>query len=738
MVFKLKSQFWARVSRLLVALLVVFLVLGRSQVAWADPEEDAKLFETMDLLITGDLKAGAFGKAEPQASAILAKCIRTSCAPATKARAMLLLGTIQAQLKKTSLAKTSMQNAQKADPTVELPEYEMPTAAKTLWDAIHVAGAPDEGKPPQASPQDIEQAQKLLAEAVAAFNEGRYDDCVDKDRAAVKLDNQPKIKLHLVLCLYRANKLKEALKEASSAFELAKTLGDVEVQKMAEKRVEDLIKRFPKIKFVLPEEEYEDFKIIFDEKEVPKEALGRTPNIDPGPHIVEARGKKGGKSLVFRDDRVFAREAQIVTVKIEMKPESILSRDQIDCLKNAHTPDEEKKCKPAEDRNIVIKASTDVNGYMDTTAVRVFSPGINAAVFSPTSGWNVGGNYLIDIVSAASPDIISYASPPFREIRHAGSLYGGYKPGPWGLQLSGNLSVEPDYISRTIGLAGTYDLNEKLTTPRVAISYTWDKIGRKPFSDCTDLDTTFKNNLGEEQNTAEGACVRPFRTWTLEAGVTQIASPTMLFQIGATAQFERGDQSKPYRYVPMFINKNADKIVAGDSVKKVNELRESYRPREQLPTERDRYAIAGRIIKRIGTNMTLRAEERLYIDTWGTFASTTDIRYLIDVSNRVRLWPHVRFHLQTAATFYQLAYRVPIKANGDVDVPLFRTGDRELSSMLGETLGLGAHLGLGNLDGETKAGLTFAFDAMFNQYSQSLFISGRTALYSSMSFDVEF
>ena len=57
-------------------------------------------------------------------------------------------------------------------------------------------------------------------------------------------------------------------------------------------------------------------------------------------------------------------------------------------------------------------------------------------IASPTSGWNVGGNFLLDAVSAASPDIVSTASPPFEEFRYGGGLTGGYKPGLFGAQGS--------------------------------------------------------------------------------------------------------------------------------------------------------------------------------------------------------------------------------------------------------------------------------------------------------------
>jgi Protein of unknown function (DUF3570) len=586
-----------------------------------------------------------------------------------------------------------------------------------------------------ASPSNADAAQALLAQALVDNEQGRYEQCVDRDRESVKLDDQVTTRLHLSLCLFRVGKLKAAVEEAIAAARLADERKEAAATEQALKQVAQLSKRWPKVRFVLPKETYQNFRLRLDGQDVPKDKWTEA-RLDPGGHIVTATGTKGGKNYAFRDAKVVARESQLVTVVVDMQLERALSDTQISCLEQAPNELEAKKCLPSEERSTIIKASTDFSGYVDTAGVRVFSPAIAGSVSSPTAGWNVGGSYLVDVVSAASPDIVSYASPPFREVRHAGSLYGGYKPGPWGVQASANLSVEPDYWSRTVGMSGTYDLNDKATTPRLAISYTWDKIGRKPFSDCLELKSQYQGDASE----AEGVCYRPFSTWTVDAGVTQIVSKNSLFQLGATAQFERGDQSKPYRYVPMFTAANAAKIVPGSSVSSVNRTRESARPREQLPTERDRYALAGRFLQRIGETMTLRAEERLYLDTWGTFGSTTDVRYLIDVGTRLRVWPHVRFHVQTAAAFYQLAYTVKPadRTTGALALPLYRSGDRELSTMFGATFGAGGHLGLGNLDAETKAGLTLAVDAMLNHYTQSLFLTDRTALYTSLAFDLEF
>src|SRR5262249_50036137 len=151
-----------------------------------------------------------------------------------------------------------------------------------------------------------------------------------------------------------------------------------------------------------------------------------------------------------------------------------------------------------------------------------------------------------------------------------------------------------------------------------------------------------------------------------------------LFAATFTAVLESGDTSKPYRYIPMFSKDVADRVPAGLAIDAVNENRLPIRVLEQLPTSRQRWAIARLLAPRFSSS-TIRAEERLYIDNWGLKASTTALQYLIDVHERVRIWPAVRANLQTAASFWQLAYVAKEdKSGAGFTVPALRTGDREL------------------------------------------------------------
>jgi hypothetical protein len=205
----------------------------------------------------------------------------------------------------------------------------------------------------------------------------------------------------------------------------------------------------------------------------------------------------------------------------------------------------------------------------------------------------------------------------------------------------------------------------------------------------------------------------------------------------ATGQFERGDESKPYRYIPMFDPAIAPLVPTGASTDLVNRYRLNVRPLEQLPTARDRYAVGLRLNHRFDTT-TLRLDQRLYYDSWQVKATTTDVRYIMDLSKRLRLWPHGRLNAQTGANFYKLAYSAVVDPSSGVTVPLFRTDDRELSPLITLTGGGGLRFALDSPESKTQWGLNVSGDLMYTKYFDALFITFRTAVYGAIGIDAEF
>src|SRR5262245_20245300 len=119
----------------------------------------------------------------------------------------------------------------------------------------------------------------------------------------------------------------------------------------------------------------------------------------------------------------------------------------------------------AEPRAISGKVALETFVYADDNHVDVFTPAITGTVENILAGWSISGHYLVDVVTAASPDIIAAASPPFRELRHDAALLGTYHfTSDLGVTASASVSVEPDYLSLSGGARGTLDLAQKNIT----------------------------------------------------------------------------------------------------------------------------------------------------------------------------------------------------------------------------------------------------------------------------------
>jgi hypothetical protein len=357
-----------------------------------------------------------------------------------------------------------------------------------------------------------------------------------------------------------------------------------------------------------------------------------------------------------------------------------------------------------------VRASSDVAAYADSDHVYVITPSLAATIASPLEGWSVGGSYLVDVVSAASVDIVATASQNWREVRHAGTLHGTYKPGAFGVAAQAALSVEPDYVSWSAGASATQDLLDQNVSLLLGLNHSHDVAGRgdTPFS-------VFSRTLDREN---------------LKAALTLVLDPASLATLTLDAVLEHGDQSKPYRYIPLF-EPGAD-VPKGASIDEVNRLRVSSRPLEQLPLTRDRLAVTGGVLHRFAGS-TLRLDERAYADTWLLVASSTDLRWLVDWGRSLELGPHVRAHAQNGVKFWQRAYVL----RPGFDVPALRTGDRELGPLLAGTLGLSARLRLGASDDPDRWRLGLDVNVTETRYLDDLYLTQRWSAYTALYLEAQ-
>jgi hypothetical protein len=358
-------------------------------------------------------------------------------------------------------------------------------------------------------------------------------------------------------------------------------------------------------------------------------------------------------------------------------------------------------------------ASLETAAYTDNDHVTVFTPSVTGSVENVVDGASIRGSYLVDVVSAASVDILATATKRWTEVRHAGVLSGTYKPHDLGVGFSGSASSEPDYFS--FGAAGhlSYDLNEKNTALFAGYGFGRDTAGR--------------------HGTPFAVFARTLTRGSFLAGVDQVIDHATLASFSGSLIIENGDQSKPYRYIPLFSPEEAANVPKGASIDYVNAHRTFERPLEQLPLSRKRYAIAADLAHRFETS-TIRASERFYFDSWGVKASTTDARWFFDVGTRVRVWPHLRFHGQSSVVFWQRAY--VSNASTGWDLPLYRTGDRELGPLVAFTGGAGAKFFLGSDAHPRFIAISPEIDAIYTSYLDDLYITSRTGILGTLTFEV--
>jgi hypothetical protein len=290
---------------------------------------------------------------------------------------------------------------------------------------------------------------------------------------------------------------------------------------------------------------------------------------------------------------------------------------------------------------------------------------------------------------------------------------GNYRFRSLNVSLAGSLSSEPDYLS--YGGVGnlSYDLNEKNTTLFFGFGYGHDVVGRS--------------------NTPFTVFSRLVNRGSYVGGLRQVLDKSSVLSLALDVIVENGDSSKPYRFIPMFAADVAGGVPKGASIEYVTAHRLAERPLEQLPLGRDRFALASSYAHRFDAS-TVRVEERVYTDTWGLKASTTDGRWFIDVGRRISIWPHARFHVQTPVTFWKRAYT---SSTSGWDLPEFRTGDRELGPLWTATGGGGIKLYLGKAATPRAFAIGFQVDAMYTAYLDDLYLTGRTATLGVLTLEVE-
>ncbi len=193
---------------------------------------------------------------------------------------------------------------------------------------------------------------------------------------------------------------------------------------------------------------------------------------------------------------------------------------------------------------------------------------------------SLSGSYYVDMVSNASIDVVTTASP-FREKRTEYALGLDYVYRDALLTLSVSSSTEPDYKANAVSFDIAQEVFGGMTTINLGYTRGEDKVGRSDTSGFFDYATH----------------------WRYRVGVTQILTPRWLMSANLEAVSDDGYLGSPYRAARVF----------GALVP------------ERNPRTRSSRAFKLGSVAEVMPRTALRAEYRYFYDTWDIKAHTVEL-----------------------------------------------------------------------------------------------------------------
>ncbi|MCP4299186.1 MAG: DUF3570 domain-containing protein [Gammaproteobacteria bacterium] len=254
------------------------------------------------------------------------------------------------------------------------------------------------------------------------------------------------------------------------------------------------------------------------------------------------------------------------------------------------------------------------------------------------------GNYYVDMVSSASIDVITTASP-YTEERTQWSLGMDYLRGNTTMSVGYTSSEESDYDAATYNFSVSQDMFGDLTT--LTLSYALgDDIVRK--SD----DPTFEKNLDKQ---------------IYGVGLTQILTKNLISTVNFETMTDEGYLNNPYRSVRYF-----------DSTDALGYKFEG----ELYPNTRTSNALGIRARYFLPYRAAIEGEYRFFTDTWDIEGHTASLTY-VHPWRDFTFTGKFRYHDQTGAHFYSDLFPRAEATN-------FRGRDKELSPLTSYTFKLKA------------------------------------------------
>jgi hypothetical protein len=253
---------------------------------------------------------------------------------------------------------------------------------------------------------------------------------------------------------------------------------------------------------------------------------------------------------------------------------------------------------------------------------------------------SIAANYYVDMVSSASIDVITTASP-YTEERTQYSLSADYLRGNTTLTMGYTSSEESDFDAKTYSFAVSQDMFGQLTTLTLSYSLGDDVVGR------SDDPTFAEDNMRQQYG----------------IGLTQILTRNLITALNFEVITDEGFLNNPYRSV-RYLDPNSA-------------VGYSFEP-ELYPRTRTSTAFGIRAKYYLPYRAALEMQYRYFTDTWDIQSHTGAIAY-VHPWNDFTFTVKYRHHSQTGAHFFRDIFARSEATN-------FRGRDKELSPLTSQTV----------------------------------------------------
>jgi hypothetical protein len=287
--------------------------------------------------------------------------------------------------------------------------------------------------------------------------------------------------------------------------------------------------------------------------------------------------------------------------------------------------------------------------------------------------YSVSANYYVDLVSSASIDVVTTASP-YKEERKQASLGFDMLNGKTQYSVGFTNSDENDYTANQASFDISQDMFGDLTTVSLGFSRGWDEVRRRD-------DDVFAERVDR-------------RTWRL--GVSQILTPTLMMGLAYELVSDEGYLNNPYRSV-RYLDPDSPAGYA-------------YQP-EVYPHTRVSNAASINARYYLPYRAAVSGEFRLFTDTWGIDSTTAKLGYVHPWREKWIFELGYRWYDQSAADFYSDLFP-------RADAQNFLARDKELSTFTSHMITVGTTYQLPPLGWRwvQKSTINFYYDHILYDY----------------------